>query len=141
MTGLLGMFFMAMAAASPLPLPSEPLFLTLLAAGWAPVPLVLVATAGNVLGSCVTFACGHQIARFQGRRWFPATPAQMAKAEVWFRKWGLWSLLITFLPGGDALVLVAGALRVPVPVFLALVTLAKGGRYAGMALVFAGVFG
>ncbi|WP_225026271.1 YqaA family protein [Xinfangfangia pollutisoli] len=139
MTGLFGMFLTALAAASPLPLPSEPVFLAMLAAGWAALPLWGAATAGNVLGACITFACGRAVIRFQDRRWFPASRAQMAKAEAWFNRWGRWSLLVTFLPGGDALVLVAGALRVPVPVFLVLVTLAKGGRYAALALAMAGI--
>ncbi|MEZ5798961.1 MAG: YqaA family protein [Paracoccaceae bacterium] len=133
MSGLLGMFLAALVAASPVPLPSEPVFVALLAAGTAPWPLVAIATLGNVLGSCITFAVGRAARQLQGRRWFPASPRQMEKAQDWFNRYGLWSLLITFLPGGDALVLVAGLLRVPVWLFLALVTLAKGGRYIALA--------
>jgi membrane protein YqaA with SNARE-associated domain len=138
MTGLFWMFLVALVAASPVPLPSEPVFLGLLAAGSAPLALMVVATLGNVLGSCVTFALGRWAQHFQDRRWFPARPAQMARAAAWFNRWGRWSLLLTFLPGGDALVLVAGLLRVPVWIFLALVSLAKGGRYGALALAMAG---
>jgi membrane protein YqaA with SNARE-associated domain len=138
MTDLFWMFLVALVAASPVPLPSEPVFLGLLAAGSAPLALMVVATLGNVLGSCVTFALGRWAQHFQDRRWFPARPAHMARAAAWFNRWGRWSLLLTFLPGGDALVLVAGLLRVPVWVFLALVSLAKGGRYGALALAMAG---
>jgi membrane protein YqaA with SNARE-associated domain len=138
MTGLFWMFLVALVAASPVPLPSEPVFLGLLAAGSAPLALMVVATLGNVLGSCVTFALGRWAQHFQDRRWFPARPAQMERAAAWFNRWGRWSLLLTFLPGGDALVLVAGLLRVPVWIFLALVSLAKGGRYGALALAMAG---
>ena len=130
MTGLFWMFLVALVAASPVPLPSEPVFLGLLAAGSAPLALMVVATLGNVLGRWAQ--------HFQDRRWFPARPAQMARAAAWFNRWGRWSLLLTFLPGGDALVLVAGLLRVPVWIFLALVSLAKGGRYGALALAMAG---
>jgi len=58
----------------------------------------------------------------------------MAKAEGWFRRWGMWSLLLAWAPGGDVLVAVAGLLRVPFPLFLALVAVAKTGRYAVLAL-------
>lgn len=139
MTGLLWMFLVGLLAASPVPLPSEPVFLGLLVAGSAPVALVLFATLGNVLGSCLTFALGRWALQYQDRRWFPAKPAQLARAAAWFNRWGRWSLLLSFLPGGDALVLVAGMLRVPVWIFLALVTLAKGGRYAALAAATLGV--
>ena len=33
---------------------------------------------------------------------------QMARAEDWFRRWGLWSLLLAWAPGGDVLVAVDG---------------------------------
>lgn len=138
MTDLVWMFLVALVAASPVPLPSEPVFLGFLAAGSAPLALVVVATLGNVLGSCVTFALGRWAQHFQDRRWFPVRPAQMARAAAWFNRWGRWSLLLTFLPGGDALVLVAGLLRVPVWIFLALASLAKGGRYGALALAVAG---
>ena len=95
--------------------------------------LVIVASVGNVLGSCVTYALGRWLADYQTHRWFPLTPPQMARAEGWFHRWGLWVLLLSWAPGGDLAVAMAGVLRVPVWQFLLLVTLAKTGRYAVVA--------
>ena len=127
------MFVAAFLAATPVPFQSEIVFLGLLAAGWPPVALIAVASVGNILGSCVTYGLGRGIARYQGQRWFPLTPPQMARAEGWFHRWGVWVLLLSWAPGGDLAVAMAGVLRVPVWQFLTLVTLAKTGRYAVVA--------
>ena len=135
MIALAGLFVAALLAATPLPFNSEVPFIALQVAGWPAVTLVVVASVGNVLGSCVTYALGRGLGGYRDHPRFPLKPAQMARAEDWFRRWGLWSLLLAWAPGGDVLVAVAGLLRVPVPVFVLLVSLAKTGRYAILALV------
>ena len=92
--------------------------------------LVLAASIGNILGSCVNWYLGRFIAHFEGRRWFPVTRKQVARAEGWYRRYGRWSLLLSWAPIiGDPLTIVAGILREPFPVFLALIVLAKTARY------------
>ncbi|KAB0266735.1 YqaA family protein [Microvirga brassicacearum] len=92
--------------------------------------LVLAASVGNILGSCVNWFMGRFIARFEGRRWFPVSKDQVAKAESWYHRYGRWTLLLSWMPIiGDPLTIVAGVLREPFPVFLALVVVAKIGRY------------
>jgi membrane protein YqaA with SNARE-associated domain len=60
----------------------------------------------------------------------------MARAERWYRRYGKWSLLLSWMPIiGDPLTLVAGVLREPLPMFLLLVTIAKVGRYLVLATV------
>ena len=135
MIALAGLFVAALLAATPLPFNSEVPFIALQMAGWPAVTLVAVASVGNVLGSCVTYALGRGLGGYRDHPRFPLKPAQMARAEDWFHRWGLWSLLLAWAPGGDVLVAVAGLLRVPVPVFVLLVSLAKTGRYAILALV------
>jgi membrane protein YqaA with SNARE-associated domain len=77
---------------------------------------------------------GRFIARFEGRRWYPVSREQVAKAEGWYHRWGKWSLLLSWAPFiGDPLTVVAGVLREPLPVFVALVTIAKVGRYVAVA--------
>ncbi len=127
------MFLAAFLAATPAPLPSEPVFLGLLAAGQAPWPLVIVASVGNTLGSCVTYALGRWAERLRHRRWFPLQPDTLARTQGWWARWGLWSLLLSWAPGGDALVALAGLMRVPLWRFLLLVALAKTGRYLVLA--------
>jgi membrane protein YqaA with SNARE-associated domain len=133
MTGLIGLFLAAFLAATPVPMQSEVVFLALQAAGWPALLLVAVASVGNILGSCVTYAIGRGAETFRNRRWFPLTPAALVRAQGWWQRWGLWSLLLSWAPGGDLLVALAGLMRVPVWQFLLLVTLAKTARYAVLA--------
>jgi membrane protein YqaA with SNARE-associated domain len=137
----LGLLFLtALIAATVLPMQSEAVLVGLLLAGQQPPwLLVLVATVGNVLGSVVNWWLGRGIERFRDRRWFPAGPDAMARAERWYRRHGRWSLLLSWVPViGDPLTVVAGVLREPFPTFLLLVTVAKAGRYIVLALATAG---
>ena len=96
--------------------------------------LVLVASLGNILGSCVNWFLGRFIAYFEDRPWFPLTKNQVAKAEGWYHRYGRWSLLLSWVPIiGDPLTIVAGVLREPLPVFIALVVVAKTARYVAVA--------
>jgi membrane protein YqaA with SNARE-associated domain len=132
--GLGGLFVAAFLAATPVPFQSEIVFLALQAAGVAsPMMLVAVASVGNILGSVVTYGIGRGVRQYQDRRWFPVTPAQMARAEAWFGRWGLWVLLASWAPFGDVIVLTAGVLRTKVWQFLLLVAMAKAGRYLVLA--------
>lgn len=137
-----GLFIAAFLAATPIPFQSEVVFLALLASQTAdPVILVIVASVGNVLGSCVTYAVGRGVGGQRSARWFPLRPDQLAKAEAWFKRWGLWALLVSWAPGGDLIVALSGVLRVPVLTFLILVTIAKTLRYGAVALIGLGIFG
>ena len=108
----------------------------LLLAGYPPGLLVLVASAGNILGSTVNWWLGRGLLRFQDRRWFPVPPAALARAQRSYRRWGRWSLLLSWVPFiGDPLTLAAGVLREPFPSFIGIVTLAKLGRYLVLAAV------
>jgi membrane protein YqaA with SNARE-associated domain len=133
-TGLGGLFIAAFLAATPVPFQSEIIFLAMQAGHVAaPQVLVIVASLGNTLGSVVTYAIGRGVRRYQGRHWFPVTPAQMVRAEGWFHRWGIWVLLASWAPFGDVIVLMAGVLRTPIWQFLLLVAVAKTGRYIVLA--------
>ncbi|MFD1333026.1 YqaA family protein [Methylopila musalis] len=131
-----GLFLAALLAATLLPAQSEAALAGLIALGRQPVwALVAVASLGNVLGSLINWWLGRRVERFSGRRWFPVSPAALDRAAGWYRRFGRWSLLLSWAPIiGDPLTLVAGMLREPLWSFLALVTLAKVGRYALLAL-------
>jgi membrane protein YqaA with SNARE-associated domain len=133
MIALAGLFAAAFLAATPVPFQSELVFLGLQAAGFSSLSLILVASIGNTLGSCVTYGLGRWLSDQRDHRWFPLKPDQMIRAERWFARWGLWSLLLSWAPFGDMIVAIAGVLRVPVPIFLVLVALAKTGRYIALA--------
>jgi membrane protein YqaA with SNARE-associated domain len=129
------LFASALVAATILPMQSEAVLTVLLIAGEALVFwLLVVATVGNVLGSVINWILGRYILRFQQWRWFPASPAQLANAQEWYARWGLWSLLASWVPVvGDPLTVMAGVMRVRLLPFLILVTLAKAGRYLVLA--------
>ena len=136
-----GLFASALVAATILPMQSEAALSGLLLTGAYPVfALVLAASLGNVLGSVVNWLLGRGIARFRDRRWFPVGPRALERAEAWYGRYGKWSLLLSWVPIiGDPLTVVAGALREPIPVFLALVTLAKVGRYLALTAAVLGL--
>ncbi|MGO4003978.1 YqaA family protein [Pseudomonas fluorescens] len=133
--GYFGLFIAAFGAATLLPLQSEAVLVGLLLNGQYGMWLLLaVATVGNVLGSLVNWWLGRRIERFKDRRWFPVSPARLEQAGQHYRRYGHWSLLLSWLPiVGDPLTLVAGMMREPLARFLLIVTLAKGARYAVLA--------
>lgn len=140
MLSLSGLFLAALIAATLLPAQSEAVLVALLLDGGDPVLLVAVATAGNVLGSLVNWWLGLQVQRFQGRRWFPVSPARLERAQAWYRRHGRWSLLLSWAPViGDPITLAAGVMREPLRVFLPLVFIAKGMRYIVLALATLGL--
>jgi len=113
---------------------SEAVLVGLLLADYSPGLLITVASIGNVLGSVINWLLGRGIERFRDRPWFPASGAKLERAQRWYRRYGKWSLLLSWAPIiGDPLTVVAGVLREPFPMFLLLVTIAKIGRYLVLA--------
>ena len=125
------LFSSALIAATILPLQSEAVLVTLLTSGkYSGLALITVATVGNVLGSLINWCLGRHVLHFRQKRWFPASDRQLERAQTWYRRYGRWSLLGSWLPiVGDPLTVVAGTLRQPLASFLMLVTIAKGSRY------------
>lgn len=127
------LFGSALLSSTLFPGGSEALLLYRLHQGAAPVAAVATATAGNVLGSLITYGMGRFGRQAVAKRTLNAE-ARAARAERWFGRYGQPALLFAWLPVvGDPLCLVAGVLRVSVPSFLLLVTLGKLARYAALA--------
>jgi len=143
---LAGVALAAFLAATPIPFQSEIAFVAALATVpeqfWA---LVLIASVANTAGSAVTYALGRGARQLEPllKRWprLRPDPAALAKAEGWFRRWGRWVLLVSWLPGGDVACALAGALRLRLDLFLLLVGIAKTSRYVVLGLVTVGVLG
>lgn len=138
-----GLFFAAFGAATLLPLQSEAVLVGLIVSDryWLGA-LLAVATAGNVLGSVVNWWIGRGIQRFQDKRWFPVSPANLEKTRLHYQRFGHWSLLLSWVPViGDPLTLVAGVMREPLWRFLLIVTFAKGARYGVLAMATLGWMG
>lgn len=137
MIAYFSLFLSAFVAATILPMQSEAVLVGLLLAGDYSTPsLLIVAIAGNVLGAVINWALGRSVLRWKHMSWFPASPAQLATAEGWYKRYGRWSLLLSWAPIiGDPITVIAGTLRERFWVFLLLVTVAKGGRYITLAAI------
>ncbi|MEZ5755721.1 MAG: YqaA family protein [Paracoccaceae bacterium] len=141
-SALLGLFLAAFVAATLVPFQSEILFAGMLVAQPERFGVILiVASVGNVLGSCLNYGLGRGLMRMPLPERIRVPEETLARAEAWFRRWGVWSLLLSWLPLGDVLTLVAGTLRTPLWLFVLLVTVAKTGRYLVLGLIVLGVFG
>lgn len=130
--GYVLVFNSALLAATVLPMSSEITLSAVSVSGnYALSGLWFSATLGNVLGSMLNWWLGRYLLHFQHRRWFPCSIEQLHRAQHYFQRFGVFSLLFSWLPIiGDPLTLIAGFLRVPFLLFVLLVTLGKGMRYA-----------
>lgn len=131
------LFFVSLAAATILPMQSEAVLAGLLLTGdHASWLLVLIASAGNVLGSIVNWTLGRGIEKFHDKKWFPVKPHALNRAKNWYSRYGRWSLLLSWVPViGDPLTVAAGVMRENIFVFIAIVTVAKAGRYIALTFV------
>ncbi len=131
------LFITAFGAATLLPLQSEAVFLALLATDHAPLLLLVMASTGNILGSCVNYGLGQKIEHYQYKRWFPVSHNSLSKAKIYYDKFGFWSLLASWMPIiGDPITLLAGVLGERFWRFLLLVSLSKVGRYLALYLIY-----
>jgi len=128
--GCFGLFLASFLAATILPLSSEVVLTLLLLAGLSPTALVVVATAGNVLGALLNYAIGSRGGTLLLKKVFKITPNTLTKSQQTFKKYGIYSLLFAWVPViGDPLTMIAGTLKINISLFLLLVTTGKLLRY------------
>jgi len=125
-------------AATILPLSSEIVLTTMLLTNlFEKKILLIVASSGNILGSIFNWYLGKKITIFQDRKWFPVSPEQLNKSQKYFQKYGLWSLLLAWVPIiGDPLTLLSGVLKVRFSIFFILVSVSKISRYIFIIYLF-----
>lgn len=128
--GLVSMFLLSFLASSVLPIASEWLLVVLVLKGLDPIVVLLTATTGNYLGACTTYGVGYLGSEFMVRNVLRMTDESKLKAERFYRKYGVYSLLMSWIPIiGDPLCVVAGILRVQFLKFSVLVYIGKFIRY------------
>ena len=143
---LLGLFALALAAATLLPLGSEAAVLALAHAHGGGLSgttwlIWLAATLGNTAGGLVTYGMGraaHRVAddwrgesASTGSDSAPTAARNTQLALRWVRAHGAWALLLSWLPVlGDALCAAAGWLRLPAGASALAIAVGKGARYA-----------
>ena len=124
------LFVWSFAAATILPIGSEPALAALVRRGESFGVLLLVATAGNYLGACTTYGMARFAAEKVGD---PKPNTSRARAERLFDRYGRPALALSWLPFiGDAIVAVAGVLRIPFIPFTLWVVGGKTARYAAV---------
>jgi membrane protein YqaA with SNARE-associated domain len=132
--GLVSLFGLSFLASTLVPLGSEWLLILLIAQGHPAPTAVAVATLGNSLGAVTTYLIGICGSDFLTRKILRLSDHELHRAGTVYRRFGVWSLLLSWVPiVGDPLCLIAGALRTSLPLFLVLVPLGKGCRYAALA--------
>ena len=105
------LFGWSFLAATVLPLGSEPAVVVLIRQdhSFTGVVVVVVATMGNLLGACTTYALGLAAARVMAKR-EPSRTAKRAADTV--ERYGAPALLLSWVPVlGDAVVAAAGVAR------------------------------
>ena len=130
------LFLTAFLAATLLPGFSEAGVAALVALGHAPMPVVLIAAAGNTLGAVVNWCLGRFVLKYREHRWFPVSTSQLERAQARYARFGIWSLLFAWVPIiGDPITFIAGVLKVRFWLFLLLVAAGKTGRYIVIAML------
>ena len=138
MTDLTILFASSFLAATIFPAGSEVVLATLNIAGNHDKFLLLaIATSGNVLGALVNWFIGYYLIKFKDKKWFPLKKKQLKKYSGIYQKWGVWSLLLAWLPFiGDPLTVMAGIFKTNIWLFLLLVTIGKASRYLFIISIF-----
>jgi membrane protein YqaA with SNARE-associated domain len=130
------LFLLSFLAATVLPIGSEWLLIVMILKGYSPEYTVLTASFGNYLGACSTLLIGIWGSQFCIRKILRIDDAQLIKAKKLYKKYGIWSLLLSWLPiVGDPLCLLAGIFKVNFIRFSILVYVGKFLRYATLAFL------
>lgn len=128
--GLWGMFIAAFFAGSILPLASEVVLSALVAAGVAPIELLLVSTLGNTLGSATNYGIGRLGREDWIERYLRVKPQSLERGKRYVHKFGYWGGLLSWLPILGSLITIAlGYLRVNLPLTILMLIIGKFLRY------------
>jgi membrane protein YqaA with SNARE-associated domain len=129
------MLLTSFLAGSVFPFSSEAVMLGLLAApGIEPLPLVIYATVGNVLGSMFNYVVGRMGRLEWIERILKIKPEKMERAQRFMSGHGAWMGFFAFVPVlGSAITVTLGLMRANVFITLLSITLGKLLRYTLLA--------
>lgn len=129
------LFAWSFLAATLLPVGSEPALIAIVRTQNALLLPVIIATVGNFLGACTTYFIGKGAARLAEKK-LTDQSLENTRAGRLFQRFGQPVLLLSWVPFvGDAIVALAGALRVPLLPFSLWVIAGKLARYAVVAWI------
>ncbi len=93
-------------------------------------PLILMATAGNVLGGVFNYSVGRLCNEAWVYRIFRVKEERLEKTKERIRRRGVWMGLLAWLPVlGSVITIALGILRVNFPMSLLTMAVGKFGRY------------
>ncbi len=128
--GYLGLFMVSFLAATLLPLSSEAIVILMPSLGYDPWLILIVASAGNFLGSLTNYYVGRWGADFLLSRYLQVKPEKLQQAQTLYTRWGVPVLFFSWLPIiGDPLTVIGGLLKVKLWLFTFWVLLGKMLRY------------
>ena len=130
--GLSTVFVVSLVSATLLPMASVPVVFGLVKVApemfW---PAIVVATAGNTLGGCISYWMGYGAEKAYEQIAKPRLST--ARALAWLHKWGPPACLLSWLPVvGDPLCAVAGWLQLPFWPCMVYMAIGKFFRYLVM---------
>ena len=124
----LALFFSAFLAATILPFSSEVAFVTAIKSGMEPSLALLAASSGNILAIILNYYLGYYLYEKTKTKLLLSKVGK--KAFVYGHRYGLWALLLSWLPIiGDPLTIVAGLVRVNFVWFVIIAGSLRIGRY------------
>lgn len=89
--GLAGAFVIAVLESFIFPVPTATFIAPFAAMGVDPVLLIVVTTAGSVIGAVVGYVLGLKLGRPAAERLFKK---HIPRVEKWYDRWGAWAVLI-----------------------------------------------
>lgn len=132
--GYWGMFVAAFLAGSFIPYSSEAVMVAFQAAGLQAIPLVLYATAGNVLGSIVNYGIGRLGRMDWIEKYLHVKQEKIERAQRFLAGRGAWMGFFAFLPIiGTALCIALGLMRANRPITFTSIAIGKFLRYVLLA--------
>lgn len=128
--GYAGLFVVSFLAATLIPLGSEVFVTLMIMSGYNLLPVFLVATLGNTLGSVCNYYVGKYGGSFFLSRYIKPDSEKREKAERLYSRWGAPVLFFAWLPVvGDPLTVVAGIFNLNLYRFVLWVASGKAFRY------------
>ena len=127
----ISLFIFCLTLGTFFPFASETYLVTLLLSEKHNVLLLLFfASLGNIIGCVISWIFGYFVNYFINKPWFPINTYLLKKATNIFKKYGKWSLLLSWVPFiGDPIAFVAGTFRYNILFFLIFVSIGKVARY------------
>ena len=128
--GLFGLFVGTFLAATVIPFSSDALYIAVLQAVDHPVSCLLVGTAGNWLGSMLSYGIGWYGKWEWAERWLRVKPETLKGQKRYINKYGVWIALLSWVPlVGDLIPIALGFYKTRPFVTSLLLLVGKGGRF------------